>query len=435
MRYRTDAEINPVTKSIVHISFLLFLTLPVLSQSTPMVPPEEVGLSTDRLKRLEKLIERYVREQKIAGGVSLIARDGNIAHVGTHGLMDVEAGTPMLPDTIFRIASMTKPITSVAVMMLYEEGHFQLKDPISKFIPTFKEMHVLPAADAEALAQPVPAERQITIWNLLTHTSGLSYHWNPRIGAQYAEAGIPHGLLQAASSLDEKMNVLATLPLLNQPGSAFEYGLSTDVLGSLVEVVSGMSLDAFFSERIFKPLGMEDTHFYLPRSKRNRIATVYESTPEGVIQRKSKEPTVLGSFVYSDDYCYEGPQTYFSGGAGLVSTAFDYFRFAQMLLNGGELDGVRLLSRKTVALMTLNHLGEMDLDFGLGLGFSVLRDVRDLTEIGSVGTFAGGGFFSTDFFIDPQERMIGIFMCQLPLHGGLELIERIRILNYQAIVD
>ena len=420
---------------LVHILFLLVLTVSAFSHDLPTVEPEAVGLSTERISRIDKVMETHVAQQKIAGGVTLLARHGKIAHLGVYGMMDVEAGTPMTPDTIFRIASMTKPITSVAVMMLYEEGHFRLNEPVSKYIPAFKEMHVMPPESAEDSAQPVPATRQITIWHLLTHTSGLTYHWNERLGPQYAAADITHGLLQDASTLDEKMKVLATIPLLYQPGAEFEYGLSIDLLGYLVEVVSGMSLNEFFSERIFRSLDMNDTHFFIPEAKRERLATVYERTKDGPITRKSPEPTVEGSLTYSTDYPYKGPRTYFSGGGGLVSTAPDYARFAQMMFNGGELNGVRLLSRKTVALMTLNQLANMDVDFGFGLGFSVVRDESDLNEIGSVGRFGWSGFFFTSFFIDPQEQMIGIFMCQLHLSGGLDLGEKIRILSYQAIAD
>ena len=420
---------------LVHISFLLVLTVSAFSHGLPLVEPEAVGFSLERLSRIDKVMETHIAQQKIAGGVTLLARHGKIAHLGVYGMMDVEAGKPMTPDTIFRIASMTKPITSVAVMMLYEEGHFRLNEPVSKFIPAFKEMFVLPPEDAEDSAQPVPATQQITIWNLLTHTDGLTYHWNERLGPQYAAADITHGLLQDESTLAEKMKVLATIPLLHDPGAEFEYGLSIDLLGYLVEVVSGMSLDQFFSERIFKPLGMKDTHFFIPEAKRERIATVYERTKDGPITRKSQEPTVEGSLTYSTDYPYNGPRTYFSGGGGLVSTVSDYLRFAQMMLNGGKLDGVRLLSRKTVELMTTNQLAKMDVDFGFGLGFGVVRDESDLNEIGSVGRFGWGGFFFTNFFIDPQEQMIGIFMCQLHPSGGLDLGEKIRILCYQAIAD
>ena len=399
-----------------------------------MVEPEAVGLSTERLSRIDKVMEAHIAQQKIAGGVTLLARHGKIAHLGAYGMMDVEAEKPMMPDTIFRIASMTKPITSVAVMMLYEEGHFRLHEPVSKFIPAFKEMHVLPPEDAEDSAAPVPATRQITIWNLLTHTSGLTYHWNERLGPQYNDAGITHGLLQDESTLAEKMKVLATIPLLHQPGEKFEYGLSIDVLGYLVEVVSGMPFNEFLAERIFKPLGMTDTHFFIPETKRERLATVYERTGDGPIMRKSKEPTVNGPLIYSTDYPYNGPQTYFSGGAGLVSTASDYARFTQMMLNDGELDGVRLLSRKTVEFMTADQFAKMGLGSGSGLGFSIVRNASDLRDIGSVGAYSGGGFFFTSFFIDPQEQMLGIFMCQLHPGAG-DLGERIRILSYQASTD
>ena len=424
-----------VDRFFVYISLLLFLTVSVFGDGLPMAEPGAVGLSTERLSRIDKVMEAHVAQQKIAGGVTLLARHGKIAHLGTYGMMDVASEKPMQRDTLFRIASMTKQITSVAVMMLYEEGHFLLHEPVSKFLPAFKEMLVLPPEDAEDTVSPIPAIRQITIWNLLTHTSGLTYQWNDRLGPQYNDAGITHGLLQDEGTLAEKMKILAKIPLLHQPGEEVEYGLSIDVLGYLVEVVSGMSLDAFFSERIFKPLGMNDTHFFIPEAKRERIATVYERTKDGPITRKSQEPTVDGSLIYSTDYPYNGPRTYFSGGGGLVSTAPDYVRFAQMMLNGGELDGIRLLSRKTVALMTTHQLDEMGVDFGFGFGFSINLGESNLKQLGSVGTYSGGGFFYTSFFIDPQEQMIGIFMGQLHPSGGLDLAERIRILSYQAIVD
>lgn len=419
---------------LAYILFLSVLTVPAFSQGFQMVEPEAVGLSTERLSRIDTVMEKHIAEKKIAGAVTLVARHGKIAYLGAYGMMDVEAEKPMQRDTIFRIASMTKQITCVAVMMLYEEGHFLLHEPVSKFIPAFKEMYVLPPEDAEDAASPVPATRQISIWNLLTHTSGLTYHWNERLGPLYNEAGITHGLLQDEGTLAEKMKVLATIPLLHQPGEKVEYGLSIDVLGYLVEVVSGMPLDQFFAERIFQPLGMTDTHFFIPEAKRERLATVYERSGDGPIRRKPKEPTVAGSLIYSTDYPYNGPQTYFSGGAGLVSTASDYVRFAQMILNRGEFDGVRLLSRKTVELMTTHQLDEMGVNYGFGFGFSIVRDESNLKALGSVGVYSGGGFFYTSFFIDPQEQMIGIFMAQLHPGAG-DIAERIRILSYQAITD
>ncbi len=404
-------------------------------QGLPEMPAGEVGLSGERLARIDRVMEEAVARKQIAGAVTLVARQGGVAQLGTYGMADVEAGQPMRPDTIFRIASMTKPVTSVAVMMLYEEGRFLLTDPVSKYLPEFKHMKVLPPEGSGGSA-PVPVRRQITIRHLLTHTSGLTYHWNKRLGERLREAGITHGLLQDEGTLREKMKILATIPLLHHPGEVYEYGLSTDVLGCLVEVVSGMTLDEFFRRRIFEPLGMEDTHFFLPPGKRSRLAAVYERDEDGPIRRVGEGPIKGdGGLVYSVSYPYEGPRRYYSGGGGLVSTALDYARFAQMLLNGGELDGVRLLSPKSVELMTVNHLTEVKAQAGFGLGFGVIRDERDLKELGSVGAYGWGGFFYTNFFVDPAEELIGVFMAQLRPAGGLRLAEQFRVLAYQAIVE
>ena len=368
--------------------------------------------------------------------MTLVARRGQVAHLGVYGMQDIEGGKPMRADTIFRIASMTKPITSTAVMMLYEEGRFLLSDPVSKFIPEFGDVTVLPS-ESSADQTPAAAARAVTIRHLLTHTSGLTYQWNKRLGHKYKEAGVTHGLLQDPSTIGVKMKSLAKVPLLHHPGDAFEYSLSIDVLGRIVEVASGMTLDEFFQQRIFKPLGMKDTHFFLPQGKKARLAAVYARDETGPIERVGEQP-VKGdeALVYSVSYPYEGPRSYFSGGGGLVSTAADYARFSQAMLNGGELEGVRLLSPKTVELMTTNHLaGLKDADRGFGLGFSVLRDERDLTEIGSIGTFGWGGFFFTQFFIDPEEEMVGVFMAQLHPSGGLKLQARFKALAYQAIIE
>ena len=243
-----------------------------------MVVPETVGLSTERLSRIDKVMERHISEQKIAGGVILLARHGKIAHLGNYGMMDVEAEKPMKPDTIFRIASMTKQITSVAVIMLYEEGHFRLHEPVSNFIPAFKEMNVLPSEPDDPSAAPVPATRQITIWNLLTHTSGLTYHWNEQLGPQYNDAGITHGLLQDESTLAEKMKVLATIPLLHQPGERVEYGLSIDVLGYLVEVASGMPLDQF-SPNVSSNRSVGQIHTFLFQKRNANDSQQYMNEP------------------------------------------------------------------------------------------------------------------------------------------------------------
>ncbi|MGH7454170.1 MAG: serine hydrolase domain-containing protein, partial [bacterium] len=351
------------------------LTTILFAQGLPVASPENVGLSSDRLKRLESVMMQYVEKKQIAGAVALVARKGKVAYLKSVGMQEVEAKTPMQNNTIFRIASMTKPITSVAVMMLYEEGHFHLDDPLYKYIPEFKEMKVFAdAASTNGHASSdslVPAKRPITIRHLLTHASGLTYHWNDRLGPIYYKAGVAHGLGSHNETLAENMKKLAALPLLNHPGDKWEYGLSTDVLGYLVEVVSGKSLKYFFQERIFTSLKMNDTHFYLPENKVARLTTVYQYSAEKGLTKVPESVAVAGKYDYTPVYPYSGPKRYYSGGAGLSSTASDYARFGQMLLNGGELDGVRLLSRKSIELMTADILQEKLDGFGFGLGFGI----------------------------------------------------------------
>lgn len=418
---------------------LAFLTVSVLAQGLPQTRPERVGLSSEKLGRIDKVIEKSIDGEKIAGAVAIVARKGKVAYLKSFGMMDMEAKKPMHVNTIFRIASMTKPITSLAVMMLYEEGHFLLNDPVSKFIPEFKGAHVLVPKSMEETTSSgvttVPAEQEITILHLLTHTSGLTYQWNQQLGEIYNNAGITHGLIQDEGTIGGKMKILADLPLLHDPGERWEYGLSIDVLGYLVEVVSGKTLDEFFQERIFKPLGMKDTYFFISEENFSRLAAVYASNQEGGISRLPEDPVVEGTLIYSASYPYSGPERYFSGGGGLCSTISDYLQFLQMMLNGGELDGVRLLSRKTVELMTVDHVKELNDDFGFGLGFGITRDLGESGEIGSVGAYSWGGFYYTTFWVDPEEEMIGILMSQLHPSGGLRLLEKFRVLAYQAIID
>jgi CubicO group peptidase (beta-lactamase class C family) len=401
--------------------------------------PEDVGLSSERLDRIASAIQRSIDEGRIAGAVSLVARHGKIVYFKAVGMADRESKKPMRTDAIFRICSMSKPITSVAVMMLYEEGRFTLNEPVSDFIPEFKNMQVLdPPWPQDRTSPPgatVPAKRPITIRHLLTHTSGLTYHWNPRLGKAYIEAGIGAGLLQQPGTIGEAVKKLAGIPLLFQPGDLWEYSLADDVLGYLVEVVSGMPLDRFLEERIFKPLGMKDTEFFLPPEKVSRLATAYTYYPEKGLQPILDGQTVKeGQFSFSADYPYRGPRTYFSGGGGLCSTAEDYYRFCQMLLNGGELGGTRLLSRKSVELINQNHVqGKAD-DLGYGLGFGVISEPKFLTELGSLGSFYWGGFYYTSFVIDPKEDMVVVFMAQLHPTGGLDLDRKAILLPYQAIM-
>ena len=402
--------------------------------------PEAVGLSSERLERIGNAIQKSVNDSRIAGGVSLVARNGQVAYFKAVGMADREAKKPMRTDSIFRICSMSKPITSVAVMMLYEEGRFTLNEPVSDFIPEFKDVKVLePPYPQDKTSPPgatVAAKRPITIRHLLTHTSGLTYHWNDRVGRAYVEAGVGAGLLQQEGTIGDGVKKLAGIPLLFQPGDAWEYSLADDVLGYLVEVVSGMPLDEFFRQRIFQPLGMKDTAFFLPDEKVPRLATAYTYyADKGLQPILEKQAVKEGQFSYSADYPYRGPRTYFSGGGGLCSTAEDYYRFCQMMLNGGELNGVRLLSRKSVELMSQNHTQGKLQEMGYGLGFGVTSEPKFLTELGSVGSYYWGGFYYTSFVIDPKERLVAIFMGQLHPTGGVNLDEKAIRLAYQAIKD
>ena len=402
--------------------------------------PEEVGMSSERLGRIAATIQRNVDDGRIAGGVALVARHGKVVYFQAVGMADREAKKPMRTDSIFRICSMSKPLTSAAVMMLYEEGRFTLNEPVSDFIPEFKNMKVLdPPWPQDKTSPPgalVDAKRPITILHLLTHTSGLTYQWNARLGKSYVDAGIASGLLQQPGTIGDVVKKLAKQPLLFQPGDDWEYSLADDVLGYLVEVVSGMPFDKFLAERLYKPLGMTDTGFFLPNEKVPRLATAYTYYPEKGLQPiKDGQVVKEGILTYSADYPYRGPHTYFSGGGGLCSTAEDYYRFCQMMLNDGQAGGVRLLSRKSVELMSQNHVqGKLD-QFGYGLGFGVTSEPRYLNELGSVGAYSWGGFYYTSFVIDPKEDLIAIFMGQLNPTGGLNLDDKVIRLAYAAIND
>ncbi len=387
------------------------------------VTPEQVGLSSERLGRIRPVIQRYVDEGKYAGVITLVARHGKVAYLDCVGMMDRDAGKPMKEDTIFRIYSMTKPITSVALLMLYEEGRLRLNSPVADFIPGFANVKVY----AEPLAE---LERPVTIRNLLTHTAGLSYD---------AEDGDPVGVLYHKADIWADDPLLADfvarilrLPLAHQPGTIFRYSVALDVVGYLIEIISGMSLDRFFRERIFEPLGMVDTGFYAPVEKHERLATLYH-WENGLVEK----PDILGVHGAQAD-------RFLSGGAGLVSTMSDYYRFTQMLLNGGELDGTRLLGRKTVELMSSNHLTPEIIrasgdalwpGHGFGLGVARMMEVPRYGESGSVGMYTWGGAASTGFWIDPREDLIAILMTQLIPYGTFPSIDDFHTLTYQALVD
>ena len=385
-------------------------------------------MSSERLKRIHTAVEAAVKENKIPGAVTLVMRRGKTVYHDAVG---------MPQDTIFRIASMTKAVTSVAIMILNEDGKLLLTDPVSKFIPEFKGSQVGVLGEDKKSFTLVPAKSEITIRHLLTHTSGITYKFvNSEPWARlYTEAGVIDGLQESNGTSLDNVRKIAKLPLMHHPGERFSYSLSTDVLGAVVEVVSGKSLEEFFRTRIFAPLKMNDTSFSLPAEKKARLAPVYNQANGAGIKRMGTDPNVSGYLTYTATYPTQSPRQFFSGGAGLVSTASDYGRFLQMMLNGGELDGARVLGRKTVELMTVNHVGDLFGPQGFGLGFSVVRDVGKGSEPASVGQYGWGGFFYTNFFVDPKEQMIGIFMTQLFPNGGVLLHERFRSLAYQAIVD
>jgi len=421
-------------RTLIYCLFALqLLTLSAWSRGLPETSPESAGLSTKRLADITTLMQKHVDEKKLAGAIAVVARRGKIAYLQSVGRQDIEAGINMNTDTIFRIASMTKPITSVAVLMLYDDGLVRLDDPVSKYIPEFGKPTVLGRGKSGQNA--VPAERQITVKHLLTHTSGLTYQWDRELGPLYKEAGITHGIIQDDSVLAEKMKKLARIPLLHNPGQAWTYGLSVDVLGRVVEVVSGKTLEEFFEQRIFEPLGMKDTHFFIPDDKIKRLATAYAPGPEGGLKRLGSEPIMEGPFVYCADHPYKGQRRYFSGGGGLCSTIGDYLRFSQMLLNGGELDGSRLLKQETVQLMTSDHVGGLRKSEGFGLGVSVTRNSQESGGLDCVGSFGWGGFWYTTFFVDPGKQMIGICMGQLHPAGKATLNSRFKTLVYQALVE
>jgi CubicO group peptidase (beta-lactamase class C family) len=414
--------------------FVFATSIAAVAQDLPTAKPETVGLSSERLERIGGAVQRSIDEKRIAGAVTLVSRRGHIVWLKGQGLADREAGKPMRTDAMFRICSMTKPITTVAVMMLYEQGKFLLEDPISQYLPEFKNQKVFVKAP-NGQSYTIPAANEITIRDLLRHTSGITYNWNETLGPMYDAANVAHGMLTYDGTIEDSVKRLATLPLLFNPGEKWEYGLSLDVLGRLVEVVSGMPLDEFFQTHIFEPLGMKDTYFYPPGDKLDRLATAYTYYANKGLNRFPDTPITEGSFTYSADYPYRGPKKLFSGGAGLVSTAEDYARFCQMLLDEGKVGNTRLLSRKSIELMTHDQLGKISADMAFGLGFGVDGIKGPLQELGTPGEYNWGGFFYTGFSIDPKEQMIVIFMAQLHPTGDLTLDHQVHELAYQAIAD
>jgi CubicO group peptidase (beta-lactamase class C family) len=410
---------------LVRFSFVLVALLAVLRAADPAAH----GFDPGRLTRLDNVIQTEIDGGRLAGAVMLVKRDGQDVVLKAYGHHDIENAVPMRTDSIFRIASMSKAVTTVAALMLYEEGRFMLNDPVGKFIPEFQRSVVAVAPPAGSPGDvkyvTVPAKRPISIRDLMTHTAGLGYGYG-LVEEDYKKAKL-HGwyLMNLDETIGDAMKRLATLPLVSQPGEAYDYGYGTDLLGYLVEVVSGMPLDRFFEERIFKPLRMPDTGFYLPPEKGARLAVVYGIQDGKLVRREDSAKT---DFI-------GGPRKLFSGGAGLYSTAGDYGRFLQMLLNDGELDGVRLLSRRTVALMHENHTRDLfkwDTK-AFGLGFWVNQDPGAQGELMGEGAYGWGSAYFPQYFVDPQERLVGLLMCQLAPTGGSNLNQRFKTTIYQAL--
>ena len=394
------SEITAQTKSIKHT--------PVLSDATP----ENVGISSERLSRIDKMCEEAVEDGNLPGIVSLVTRNGKIVFWKAYGMANNQEGRKLKRDDIFRIASQTKAITSTAVMMLWEEGKFRLDDPISKYIPEFKNPQVLKTFRySDTTWTTEPAKSEITIRNLLSHTSGIGYgviDGDERFKMIYHKAGIIDVFTTKNVTIEENIKKLAKLPLHHNPGENFTYSEGLDVLGYFIEIISGMPFDEFMKTHIFDPLGMNDTRFYLPQNKADRLVAVQ--------QKKDGKWEKYPVTFYDTDYPIKGAKTYFAGGAGLSSTAKDYAVFLQMYLNGGEYNGVRLLSRKTVDVILSNQIGNIwgeDSDTKFGLAFQLVTQIgQEKGGLGSAGTFNWGGYFNTQYFADPQENMIGIIFKQ-----------------------
>ena len=394
---------------------------------------EAHGFDPERLGRIETALQQYVDDGQVAGAVALVLRDGEVVYEQTVGWIDREAQRPMPSTAIFRIASQTKAITSTAVMMLVEEGLIALNDPVSRWIPTFAATTVAVRSDSGVTI--APARRSITIRDLLTHTSGISYGGEPYIAERYQAQELGYGEAYGWYTADDsepicdKMERLGTLPFARQPGEAWVYGYSTDVLGCVVERASGTPLDRFIRERITEPLGMADTYFYLPPEKADRLATVYAPDSADLAVRAPEGARGQGHYV-------EGPRISFAGGAGLLSTARDYARFLEMLRNGGELDGVRILSPQTVALMTTNQVGELrDTNgLGFGLGFETV-DRLGASGFSSEGNFGWSGAYGSSYEVDPSRRLVMVLMLQLVPFAGLGIRDSFETAVYQALID
>jgi CubicO group peptidase (beta-lactamase class C family) len=423
----------PRLKLLVFV-LLLALTSAAAAQrpATPLLSTRETGLAADRLARIDRVFQQHVDENRIAGAVALVLRDGRPVYERAFGWSDKESGRKMTTDAIFRIASQSKALTSVAILALMEEGALTLSTPVSRFIPEFAKTTVATKTDAGVAIEP--AKRQINIKDLLTHTAGVSYGTDAIVSSQYQAkalgpaAGFGWYTADKDEPICDTMARLASLPFVAHPGESYVYGYNTDILGCVVERASGMPLDQFFATRITGPLGMKDTRFFLPADQRARLATVYSTGADGTIVRAPEGARGQGHYV-------EGPRKSFSGGAGLLSTARDYARFLEMVRNGGALDGERILSPRTVALMTTNQIGTLrgTPGLGFGLGFETV-DHYGAKGLSAVGAFGWGGAYGSQYQVDPASRLVLVYMVQL-LPSRSDLGQAFPTLVYQALVE
>jgi CubicO group peptidase (beta-lactamase class C family) len=428
---------------IILAVFLLILPSCSKGGDLPNGDPRAEGFKPEVLVKIRPVLEKVVEERKIAGVSTLIARHGKIVHLETVGKRDVEANKPMERSTLFRIASMSKPITSAGVMVLVDEGKIKLDDPVSKYLPEFASPVVL-VRDSKGTEpiSTVPASKPITIHQLLTHTSGLTYRFGnrPVISPLYVEFGVSDGLSETPGTIGDNVKRLARLPLCSQPGTEWEYSLSTDVLGRLIEVVSGKTFDVFLREKLFQPLKMDDTGFLVPKAGRDRLSALYTQNDDNTIRRMADSPVQLGSLVYSGTFPTWETGHYYSGGAGLTSSITDYARFLQMILNQGELDGVRVLKRETVEMMTRHQIGDLIIPpwghgEGFGYGFGIVREANLYKDRAGVGALSWAGFFHTYFWVDTKHQVIGIIMAQIAPARDLHMGADFKNLTYEALVD
>jgi len=427
--------------AILSVYFFTFFATSFSQSILQSVSPETEGMSAERLKLIDANINQWIKEEQLNGATAIILRNGKIVYQKAFGSANKEQSIPMKNDNIFRIASMTKPIISVAAMMLYEDGKFLLTDPVPKFIPEFKDPVVLDKYNAaDTSYTTVPAKREITMRDVLSHTSGIGY---AQIGSATANAiyfknKINGGIGTPYSTLKDVITRLARLPLFIQPGEDFMYGLNTDVLGYLIEVISGMPLDKYLQQKIFDPLGMKDTYFFLPKEKQTRLVQLYTQQRDKT-KLRIQDSLISLNGTFSRDFPKTPNGTYFSGGAGLASTAYDYALFGQMLLNGGELNGKRILSPGTIQLMAANQIGD-HLMWGdtnktrrFGLGFGILTEYAEKTLMIPAGSYGWDGMFASHFWVDPKNKMVIVFMRNIWPTDHWDYGDRIKPLIYQAL--